>query len=56
MFSSIVVLALSSDLFLLSLKKLKAFGKDLQLSLGVLVWGVIFISLYCHPACAFTLY
>lgn len=50
MFSSIVILALSSDLFLLSLKKLKSFGKDFQLSLGFLVWGLIFISLYCHPA------
>lgn len=55
---------------LLAQKKLKSFGKGLreapllvpviignfQLFLGFLVLGRIFISLYCHPALAFTLY
>ena len=59
-----------SFLFFLLWKKLKSFGKGLreapllvpvitgnfQLFLSFLVLGRIFISLYCHPALAFTLY
>ena len=51
MFSSIVVLALSCDLFLLSLKKLKPFGKALQLSLGFLVLGINFMSVLSSCIC-----